>query len=168
MGTLVFIHLSLNQLAWEHFHLRIRRCIWLQSTLPCYSIWETEINTYAIFITQEIVAFGQQVSCYFPINVNCWGKLSYNIFNRSMARVIEKFQYTSLHFLFGEGRGSWMSLQQFSFSNKTHWYVNLSFNRSFSGETHFNVLILFIYNYNFYVLRNYVHWTFKIFSPHSI
>lgn len=46
----------------------------------------------------EIVALGQQVSCYFPINVNFRGKLPHDIFNRSMVRVIEKFQSISLYF----------------------------------------------------------------------
>lgn len=135
MGILVFTHRSQNQSAWVHFHFR--GCIWFQPTLPCHSKWEIEINAYATFTILEIVAFGQQVSRHFPTNANFQGKPTHNIFDRSVARVIEKFQYISFHFIFG-GRKSWMSFQQLKFSNKTHWYVKLSFIRSpFSKENAF-------------------------------
>lgn len=92
MGTLVSTHLSQNQAVWMQIHLRTRGYIWFQSSLPWYSKLETEINADAILTILEIVAFEQQVSCHFPINANFWSKPTYNIFDRSMARVIEKFQ----------------------------------------------------------------------------
>ena len=100
MGTLVSTHLSQNQAVWMQIHLWTRGCIWFQSSLPWYSKLEIEINADAILTILEIVAFEQQVSCHFPINANFWSKPTYNIFDRSMARVIEKFQYISFHFVF--------------------------------------------------------------------
>ena len=128
--------ISQNQAVWMQIHLRTRGCAWFQSSLPWYSKLEIEINVEAILTIPEIVAFEQQVSCHFPINANFWSKPAYNIFDRSMARVIEKFQCINFHFIF-RGKKAERHSSNSNFLTKPSDTWN-SFNGSpFSGENTF-------------------------------
>ena len=142
-------HISQNQAVWMQIHLRTRGCVWFQSSLPWYSKLEIEINAEAILTIPEIVAFEQQVSCHFPINANFWSKPTYNIFDRSMARVIEKFQYISFHFIFrGKKPERHSSNSNFLTKSSGTWNSHLTGLHS-QGKIHFNLLSPFIYNCSF-------------------